>query len=1330
MVRVVPDRPAGSNIGTVSKGNLTTDLQRPNTSRLAPGNRSPRDTVDLLTPRRPRASLQGISLSRCPDRTMGKPTSVDADEGPTQRKATRGPFAAYTSGEAIITRRGTGKQPSASGSSGSTDDANLRVRIVIGDTSQMSDLDATGRELRGRIGSAGGGLGSGLVGIPEPRSIVDLMDNRIRREVLGSFHRIFMETTATAAAADAAAHVGSQGSMGAKRGRKPPGRRPSPQDQVQPEYIDAAYATGRWSVGRFRRMVKELREPAAAHRPEGTFIEDIESLEWSMKAEAAAGQESGGGTGKDGDDGAGADEEADGEVWERYAKAVKGMTGSISDLSAAGSLMKVDVEGDGDVMGRLRMEAVDHFRDQVVRDFSQMEGDDFIRALYTLPRFRVGSFLLELVFGQVQAKVRPLSRLKREVLPSLAVLVVIQPNAPMSPIMLETLISLCAPLDLLTEDMVCSALEYCAHTQKSDSARVLLDLAGDKITSEGIVTALLPVCMRGADHYLAMLELFVMDKATQAELEMEGFFLGGGDEQEKKDGGGGVGAEKAEASNSQLTLTASVRNEDGEPGDENAKAFIVFVAKSSYLLFFLAAVGGYAKSGTVEELIEFYNNPCAAFLSDTIDEHQHRLFINHTFSCVCRLNYSTVAWAMIEKGLMPSAITSDLEDAIVLGHQNIVHLLLESLLITDDKLQPSGLPIAFRKSEPLTLLPMVARRFPREAAWFLEQLSCVPLPACVPRSKKTEPEVRSRPVKGVRLGTLSLGDTIRHRKENGGPMVHVWHRLEMNGQLRKAGSGKDDFEMESVICIAPDALIASTAIHKSLFGTSYNNTSPFIRLLAEEDEQIILQPIMRALMEFHWARGKFWLRFALQFFTTLIYIMCLAVVFVFVVQRQNAAPLQQELYIPPVELWPLSCMVLLFGSFFLFQEARECYDYPERYLRSGSNMVDLGIHVTGIYITITGALLNFYVQPLLMSLTLVLCAFRMIIHLRILPSVGPLIRLLVTASMNILPILIPMGVMAITFAEAFYLLEFEAAFLANTTSVHFNSWHVAIQSVLTMATADYSVLDYSGTPQIFALRFIFHICFIIFLVNIIIALMTVNVADIHANTTAAWLLEIAGLMVELELFWPWPMSYSMQATPAHIGTSGTDIEKRHKRQKLTDENGSILTDSPAYANLLNERSAILYTWPQEYVMKTAWWTRLASRAVEEYGNVDKFPDRLRKGNAGSSGGAPEPEKDRKEKPGYAWNNLLDTLGIMPRKSAVMSSGDDSEGNEGQFALGDFPEPIQEVESDRVVANQAVVRMFKGRTSRAQMSVGDITMQTASVKTGLDVASILQPDPGP
>jgi hypothetical protein len=90
--------------------------------------------------------------------------------------------------------------------------------------------------------------------------------------------------------------------------------------------------------------------------------------------------------------------------------------------------------------------------------------------------------------------------------------------------------------------------------------------------------------------------------------------------------------------------------------------------------------------------------------------------------------------------------------------------------------------------------------------------------------------------------------------------------------------------------------------------------------------------------------------------------------------------------------------------------------------------------------------------------------------------------------------------------------------------------------------------------------------------------MTVNVADVTSNLQAAYLCEISQLLVDLEIYWPWPL------IPSKTSTKENNILKKTKlslysTNSLNNQNNIEL----------GHLSVIIYTAPLEDVEQTTWW---------------------------------------------------------------------------------------------------------------------------------------------
>ena len=107
------------------------------------------------------------------------------------------------------------------------------------------------------------------------------------------------------------------------------------------------------------------------------------------------------------------------------------------------------------------------------------------------------------------------------------------------------------------------------------------------------------------------------------------------------------------------------------------------------------------------------------------------------------------------------------------------------------------------------------------------------------------------------------------------------------------------------------------------------------------------------------------------------------------------------------QAYGVTCVVL--SIFFLFQEFRQFLDSPSTYI-SLSNAIDLYNHGSIIYFVSKTLFTNTAnITLLLVSLTIVFHAIKSILLLRIVPSIGPKIRLCFSAFLNILPLIFPIS---------------------------------------------------------------------------------------------------------------------------------------------------------------------------------------------------------------------------------------------------------------------------------------------------------------------------------
>jgi hypothetical protein len=131
------------------------------------------------------------------------------------------------------------------------------------------------------------------------------------------------------------------------------------------------------------------------------------------------------------------------------------------------------------------------------------------------------------------------------------------------------------------------------------------------------------------------------------------------------------------------------------------------------------------------------------------------------------------------------------------------------------------------------------------------------------------------------------------------------------------------------------------------------------------------------------------------------------------------------------------------------------------------------------------------------------------------------------------------------------------------------------------------MLENPDLTSVFLIRMMFHATFLICFINLIVALMTVNVADVTSNMQAAWLVEISQLMIELELYWPRPYSYVRvldNAATSSLPESLLAVDKTGKHSL----NEGLNHKSKEYC--MSRINVILYTASREAVVKSSWWT--------------------------------------------------------------------------------------------------------------------------------------------
>jgi hypothetical protein len=252
----------------------------------------------------------------------------------------------------------------------------------------------------------------------------------------------------------------------------------------------------------------------------------------------------------------------------------------------------------------------------------------------------------------------------------------------------------------------------------------------------------------------------------------------------------------------------------------------------------------------------FYDSTFKGWAQPMINETTLLHFKTQLFTLSCSLNLWSVIETLIEHNWVPESLELQVREAIKSGHLKTLHVLLESLLAPDFQIETDSgvVPKIFLQQDVLRTIPLIARKFPSEAEWLVGKLSYIPIPIAVPKNADSEASLKSRITHGMRLGSASLLDVC---KQDPSSRAHwIWGKMTLSGPLRDAHRkhSKLQYENESVICMAPLALMDRAAFHEGSMGDNWNKykTNSLIRLLSTQNETIILSPMIQALIEFHW----------------------------------------------------------------------------------------------------------------------------------------------------------------------------------------------------------------------------------------------------------------------------------------------------------------------------------------------------------------------------------------------------------------------------------------------------------------------------------------------
>lgn len=399
---------------------------------------------------------------------------------------------------------------------------------------------------------------------------------------------------------------------------------------------------------------------------------------------------------------------ADQEVWRRYAVNVKGLD----------TVMPRHEFDFNDTMGPIRQEAREHFVIAIENSVFAVHEKELLLALAQILRLPDPTQFFLFIFPKIVERLND-DYIKTQIFPIFLLICSVQKDDTIRSLLM---IIFDKYLHFITSEVANSMLEFSAHVTTSNTAQLILNSLGHLISVEGMVVALISAATRGHDSLLALLQLRVQEKIEH---------------------------EQAVGHTSAWDLSDTL-------------SFTCFVAPFIYPILGVAAHAGLVRSTVMVNLISFFCD-FESILDSVINVQTNKIFTKKLFNMTCRLNHWNILQPLIECEWAPPNVIDEIMESIKFGHQKVLHILLDSLLAPDTKIETKAgvVPKIFRLDDILRALPMVARRFPTEIAWFLDELSNVPIPICVPQTQETEPSVRSMLVRGLKLGHASLSDVTK-----------------------------------------------------------------------------------------------------------------------------------------------------------------------------------------------------------------------------------------------------------------------------------------------------------------------------------------------------------------------------------------------------------------------------------------------------------------------------------------------------------------------------------------------------------------------------------------
>ncbi|KAI8892050.1 hypothetical protein BC833DRAFT_405578, partial [Globomyces pollinis-pini] len=363
------------------------------------------------------------------------------------------------------------------------------------------------------------------------------------------------------------------------------------------------------------------------------------------------------------------------------------------------------------VISDMRLKAAEHFENVFLSELSKGTPEDVIKGLYYSTKFSTGTAITNSILSKLIQLVST-EILREKVIPRFLLLCTFS-VASFGDELMEFILE--QYIHLVTEDAIASVLEYSTHIPTSKSWSVIFRLCSNLLTLEALLTGYLSASASGNENSCSAIQLRLLELI------------------ESQDSGGD-------------RFKAISPNND--PND-----FVTYIAPCTYVFLATAAATTHSQHCIIYNLITLIDDASiqSALANGGITKLMHQRFKDGLFNMASELNHSNVVSILAENNWLPVNLKPAVYQAVNQGHQKILHFLLELLLSPDPKIKTvsSAIPLYFRKSNVLRTLPYIASRFPQEASWFLDEMSYIPIPACVPISSDRDALVRPKLVKGI-----------------------------------------------------------------------------------------------------------------------------------------------------------------------------------------------------------------------------------------------------------------------------------------------------------------------------------------------------------------------------------------------------------------------------------------------------------------------------------------------------------------------------------------------------------------------------------------------------